>query len=191
MTVVAYVALFGRIAIGLILVLAAAGKILDQPRTAVIVGRYELLPKRVGDAVAYVLGWLELALGTSLVLGVGTRWAILAATLLFVVFFAAIAINLARGRRDIGCGCFGWEEEQRLSWLLALRTLSLAAASAALAIPWVAAEAEGVPVDVTWAAQVIMLGSLAVLVLFRSVFRLESARRRILDEPAIEGGGRS
>lgn len=180
----AYVYLFGRIAIGLILVVAALSKLLDQPRTAVIVRRYQLLPDPLADAVAHVLGWLELALGACLVLGVLTGWAILAASLLFVAFFAAIATNLARGRRDIGCGCFGGAEEQHLSWLLALRTLSLAAASGALSIPWIAEEAERVPVNRAWVAQIVALGSLAALLLVRSVFRLEVERRRIMDEPS-------
>ena len=181
----AYVYLFGRIAIGLILVVAALSKIFDQPRTAVIIRRYQLIPDSLADAVARVLGWLELAVGACLVLGALTRWALPAAALLFVAFLAAITTNLARGRRDIGCGCFGWDEEKNLTWFLALRTLFLAAASAALSIPWLAAEGERISMDAVWVVQMAAFGSVAIVLLARSAVRLQAERRRLVDEPGF------
>jgi hypothetical protein len=47
----------------------------------------------------------------------------------------AIAVNLARGRRDIDCGCGGPAGRQTLSEALVLRNALLAAAALASALP--------------------------------------------------------
>jgi hypothetical protein len=47
----------------------------------------------------------------------------------------AIAVNLARGRRDIDCGCGGLMERQALSEALVLRNALLAGAALASALP--------------------------------------------------------
>ena len=44
---------------------------------------------------------------------------------LFIVFGAAIAINLLRGRRKISCGCFASEDEEEISWWLVARNAGL------------------------------------------------------------------
>jgi hypothetical protein len=51
------------------------------------------------------------------------------------VFTGAIAINLARGRTDIDCGCFGPALRQRLSWWLLLRNGALFALLAIALMP--------------------------------------------------------
>jgi hypothetical protein len=54
---------------------------------------------------AVVLPWLELLLGLFLILDLWLGGAVLVANVLFIVFLAAIALNIARGL-DIECGCF-------------------------------------------------------------------------------------
>ena len=51
------------------------------------------------------------------------------------VFTGAIVINLARGRTDIDCGCFGPALRQRLSWWLLLRNGALFALLAIALMP--------------------------------------------------------
>ena len=51
------------------------------------------------------------------------------------VFTGAIVINLARGRTDIDCGCFGPALRQRLSWWLLVRNGALFALLAIALIP--------------------------------------------------------
>src|SRR5437016_12030591 len=52
---------------------------------------YRMLPLSVVEWMARILPWLELALGTLLVIGVGMRWAGLAVIALLVLFMIALA----------------------------------------------------------------------------------------------------
>src|SRR5262249_4609965 len=45
---------------------------------------------------------------------------------LLAIFTGAIMLNLARGRREIDCGCFGPMMRQRLSGWLVVRNIALA-----------------------------------------------------------------
>jgi hypothetical protein len=64
------------------------------------------------------------------------RAAMVAAAVLLLVYAAAIGINLARGRRDIDCGCMGPANRQLLSgWLLLRNGLLAAIALIGAAIP--------------------------------------------------------
>jgi hypothetical protein len=67
-------------------------------------------------------------LGAALGLLLPAMRALAAATLvgLLVLFAAAMAINLARGRSNIDCGCFIGAQKQRISWALVVRNLMLA-----------------------------------------------------------------
>jgi uncharacterized membrane protein len=80
---------------------------------------YRLVP----EAMAVVLGWivpaLELAGAIGLVVAATRGAGALLLLALIVAFTGAIALNLARGRRDLDCGCFGPLLRQPLSgWLI-------------------------------------------------------------------------
>jgi uncharacterized membrane protein YphA (DoxX/SURF4 family) len=94
-----------QIALGAIFVLAALPKIADPPSFAHMIYNYRLVPGAAVNALALVLPWVELLVGLALILGVWPREAAALAGLLLIVFIAAIAINLARGRA-VDCGCF-------------------------------------------------------------------------------------
>lgn len=98
---------------------------------AALIG-YALLPERLAGAIAAGLAGCEAALAVALVApaALGLRAAALVASAaLLVLYGAAIAVNLARGRRDIECGCAGPAARQPLSeWLLARNALLVAAA---------------------------------------------------------------
>jgi uncharacterized membrane protein len=93
-----------------------------QPREfRAVVESYRLVP----EAMALVLGWLlpalELAGAIGLVVAATRLSAALLLLSLLAVFTGAIALNLARGRRDLDCGCFGPLLRQQLSGWLVVR----------------------------------------------------------------------
>ena len=105
----------GRIALGLIFLYAAYAKLHYNGAWhlrdyyflfAMGIDSYRMLPLSVVEWMARILPWLELALGTLLVIGVGVRWAGLAVIALLVVFMIALA-HAALGGLEINCGCFG------------------------------------------------------------------------------------
>ncbi len=67
---------------------------------------YKMLPLAIVEWMAKILPWLELGLGTLLIIGAGVRWAGLMVTALLVVFMVALA-HAALGGLEINCGCFG------------------------------------------------------------------------------------
>ena len=107
--------LVARVATGLVLLYAGAVKSLDFETTLLAVRSYRLSPAFLERPIAFGLPWLEVALGTLLLLGLSTRLAAVAVTCLSALFLAVMAQALARGL-PIGCGCFG-AGGGRLSWL--------------------------------------------------------------------------
>ncbi len=95
-----------RLFLGVVLIYAGSTKI-GHPLTAQrAVQAYELLPDGLANTIGLALPFLEVILGVLLVLGLFTRPAAIAGTLLMVVFILGIAQAWARGL-TIDCGCFG------------------------------------------------------------------------------------
>ncbi|MCI2238664.1 hypothetical protein MO973_44850 [Paenibacillus sp. TRM 82003] len=123
--------------VGLVLVLAGTPKLLAPRAFSRVVRGFRVLPGALTRPVARVVPVAEVLAGTALVAGVAAPAAAAAATALFAAFTAGLVVNLARGRRDIDCGCFGFTdppagEVARIGPWHALRAAALAAASAAL-----------------------------------------------------------
>src|SRR5207253_528566 len=85
-------------------------------------------------AAALVVGAEAAAAGALLVPGTRATGLVSAATLL-LVYGAAVAINLARGRRDIDCGCAGPAVRRPISGALVARNAALAALALAGLVP--------------------------------------------------------
>lgn len=121
-------------AIGAVLMVAGIPKIGDLERMTRAVRGYRILPDALTPVVATVLPWVEIVLGAALVLGVAPALAGAAAAVVFATFFVALTVNLARGRRELECGCFafgaGREEIAHIGWWHAARAAGLAAAAA-------------------------------------------------------------
>lgn len=131
-----------------------------------IVADYRILPEPLVEPFARALPWLEIVAGLLLLLP-PTRplGAVLAAGLL-LVFAVAMAVNLARGRREIDCGCFLGRQKERIGWPLVVRNLLLVGAAALLTVEPVAVVPrllELVP---------ILFGSAALLALYAAFSRL-------------------
>jgi len=115
-----------RAAFGLLFLVAASHKLRDVARFRTTLGDYRLLPGAVVPlAVCMVIG---IEIGVAIALVVPARPAgPLAAAALLVAYGAVIAINLARGRRHLDCGCAGPAVRRPISGWLVARNLVLAA----------------------------------------------------------------
>jgi hypothetical protein len=106
---------------------------------AAIVDDYRLLPRRMVPAAAVAVVTLEVLVLTGLLFVATARPAAGLAVLLLVGYALAIVINLARGRRDIDCGCMGptggTDGRHRLSRWLPLRNVALIACGAVIVTP--------------------------------------------------------
>jgi hypothetical protein len=86
---------------------ALAHKLRSLPAFAAIVRDYELLPPGMVPPAVGLVVVLEAVVVAALVGSIGVPWGAMLAAALLAIYGAAMAINLARGRRDIDCGCFG------------------------------------------------------------------------------------
>lgn len=105
--------------LGLIFIASALGKIADPAGFADSVAAYRLLPVQVVNVFALILPWVEALVGLSLLNGTPLGSAALLATILNVVFLAAVMSAMARGL-DIDCGCFT-VAKSKVGWELLLR----------------------------------------------------------------------
>lgn len=126
MTIDPAIALAGRLLGALVFATAVAGKIRHRHELEGVVANYRLLPARLAAGAAWIIVAMEclaaLSLGSGMWLPAGAALAIA----LLGVFALAMTINLARGRREIDCGCFQSGLRQRLSAALVVRNLALA-----------------------------------------------------------------
>lgn len=124
-----------RVALALLLLGSARHKLRDFARFRSAVSNYRILPERCVPAAAALLAAAEVGVGISLpASGLGAAAALAAAGLL-ALYSAAIAVNLARGRREIDCGCAGPGARRPLSSALLLRNAVLILSAALCALP--------------------------------------------------------
>lgn len=100
---------------------------------------YRLLPSKAVPLAARAVVALEAAVVAGLATGFRLPWAATLAVLLLATYGGAIALNLARGRYDIDCGCFGpaagGRNRQHLSGWLLLRNGVLGGLALLLFLP--------------------------------------------------------
>jgi uncharacterized membrane protein YphA (DoxX/SURF4 family) len=120
-----------RLALALVLLAAAAGKLRAPSRAAAGLAAAGV-PARAALPGAIALAAVEGALGLLVLLGLLLPLAAAAAVALGLVFAAALLAARARGVSRLPCGCFGGTRE-RSAVLLAARALGLAALGALVA----------------------------------------------------------
>lgn len=91
---------------------------------------YKLVPSVLVGLAAFAFAVAELLIGVGALVTTTAAPAMLAAAGLLCVYALAIGINLARGRRDIDCGCTGPATRQLLSGWLLVRNAGLVALAA-------------------------------------------------------------
>jgi hypothetical protein len=171
-------------AVALILLLGAIDKLRDRELFEAIVENYRVLPAGAGARVlSLVLPAVEIVTAALLLWPAQRATGALAAIALMAIFSLAIAINLARGRRDVDCGCGGASGRQTLSWWLLVRNAALALLAAIGAV-------DGTARDMAWLdAFTAIAGTLALLALYVFFNQLgaNAPRLQTLRRPA--GGG--
>ncbi|HKQ24801.1 MAG TPA: MauE/DoxX family redox-associated membrane protein [Burkholderiales bacterium] len=100
-----------------------------------VVSSYRLLPSAMVPAFAALLPLAELAAGIGVALPATRPLGAALAFALLLMFAMAMAINLARGRTEIDCGCFKSGFRQTISGWLVGRNLVLAGGAALLWLP--------------------------------------------------------
>lgn len=122
-----------RIFLALLFVTAALSKLRHVEEFYGVVRNFRLLPDGASRVVALVLPVVEAAVAAGLVVTPLAAPAAITAAGLLLVFAAALAINVLRGRTQIDCGCFRNGLKQPVSWLLVLRNLVLTGLALAVA----------------------------------------------------------
>jgi hypothetical protein len=106
-----------RIAAALVFAEAAIGKFRGPAAFRRILAGYRLLPSAATGPVARALPVIEAAVALLVPVRVALPWPSLAAAALLLLFAAAMAINLLRGRAGIECGCaFAAGRQPGLRW---------------------------------------------------------------------------
>jgi len=122
--------LTGAFGAGIVFIEAGLAKLRHRDLLPGVVANYRLLPETLVAPFSAVLPVVELGLGLGLVASVLTggslAWLALPAAALLLVFAAAMAINIRRGRRAIDCGCGRSQLRQPLRWGLVARNIALA-----------------------------------------------------------------
>jgi hypothetical protein len=113
-----------RLAMAVIFVAAAAHALSDRAAYLAAVENYRLAPVWLSRAAAGLLPPLQLL--TAILLIWRPADGVVLGVLLLVLFAGAMAVNVARGRTQIECGC-GGPAGQHLSWAVVGRNLGLAA----------------------------------------------------------------
>lgn len=117
----------GRTCVGLVFLLAATQKSQHWKILSGVIANYRLLPRWMVWPAAALLPPVEMGVAILLLSAQLLPWAEAGAVALLLLFAAAMAINLARGRADIDCGCGQSFLKQTLSWSLVARNAALAA----------------------------------------------------------------
>ena len=99
-----------RIILGSVFLWASFDKIIDPAKFARSIANYHVLPFGIENTIAIVLPWLELFIGSGLILGVMVDGSIVITSALLVLFNLMIAQAILRGF-NIDCGC-GLKEGQ-------------------------------------------------------------------------------
>jgi uncharacterized membrane protein YphA (DoxX/SURF4 family) len=113
------------VAIGLLFVYAAWGKVLDPAQFAADIANFRLLPHAAGGILALYLPWLEIICGTALIVHKAHRGALLITAAMCLMYLGALASAKVRGL-DIECGCFGPSHPHSLAVSLMLDSALLA-----------------------------------------------------------------
>lgn len=97
---------------------------------------YRVLRESWVPAAVYGLPSAELLIALGLLIPVSRPAACIAAAGLLLMYGCAIGVNLARGRRDLDCGCSLANGRRPIAgWMLA-RNAMMACAALAAALPW-------------------------------------------------------
>lgn len=116
----------GRVCVGLVFAVAAVQKARHWKILPGVIADYRLLPRGLAPVASALLPPVEMLVGLLLLSALLMPWAAVAAVALLALFAAAMAVNIARGRAHIDCGCGQSFLKQTLRWTLVARNGALA-----------------------------------------------------------------
>lgn len=108
---------------------AGLHKLRNPLHYAAVIDDYRVLPRGSGSVAVWIAGAVEMGAGIAILLPSLNRAGLALTGLLLMVYFAVMALNLLRGRREIDCGCGAPERAQDLSAGLLVRNAALALAA--------------------------------------------------------------
>ena len=120
--------------LALMLLVAAAEKLLAWPAWQSALAAYRLVPGAIFPVAAFVIPATEAAAAVSLMTGARPAGPAAGAALM-LLYAAAMAINLKRGRIDLDCGCNPAGRAKPIAWGLVGRNLALAGLFGLAALP--------------------------------------------------------
>ena len=122
-------------AFALLFASAALHKLLDLARFAEVFHAYAVVPAALAR-LSPLVPLLELTVAVALLAGGSRAGAAAAGAALLLVYAGAITINLARGRRDLTCGCGGPNDRRPIAAWMVWRNVILAGLLAVTLLPW-------------------------------------------------------
>ena len=102
-----YISLIDRVILGTVFIFAGSAKITHIDSLIWETEQYRILPESLVPLFSQLLPYLELVIGSLLILGIFTRISSLGSTLLLLAFTIAKISALARGLEIETCPCFG------------------------------------------------------------------------------------
>jgi uncharacterized membrane protein YphA (DoxX/SURF4 family) len=121
---------------GLLFLVSALHKLRDLRRFAEVFAAYGVLPAAPARRFAPVVPALELGVAAGLLFDNLRTLALWVGMALLLTYAAAIAVNLARGRRDLDCGCAGPNERRPIAAWMVWRNVGIAILLSAALLPW-------------------------------------------------------
>lgn len=107
--------LIARIVLGLIFIIASAGKIYNPAVFAQEISNYDFMPYFTINLMAIILPWIELIAGIFLISGIRLKASSAIIGALLIVFIIAVATAMARGL-NINCGCYSHVANDPVGW---------------------------------------------------------------------------
>lgn len=102
-----------------------------------VVRAYRVLPETASRAAARLIPAVELAVAAAILAPPSRRAAGLTAAALLLLYGGAMAVNLARGRRDLDCGCSLASGRRLIAAWMPVRNAMIACAAGAVSLPWI------------------------------------------------------
>jgi hypothetical protein len=122
--------------IALLLAAAAVHKLRNPAAFAEVFVAYDLIPAAAARRLAWLIPAAELCIALALLWLPLRRMAIFGGVALFAAYGFGLGLNLARGRRDLDCGCAPAGNRRRIAAWMVWRNAVLVGALGAAALPW-------------------------------------------------------
>ncbi|WP_225321743.1 MauE/DoxX family redox-associated membrane protein [Psychrobacillus sp. AK 1817] len=106
-----------------IFLFSATSKMKDYKSHIELVTNYKIFPVIFSKYLVNLFLLIELLASLMIILRVFTNYSVMALSILTVIYSIAIIINLARGRKDLSCGCGGVLGDHYISYRLVIRNL--------------------------------------------------------------------